>query len=112
MESIDSYVQRKTNNLETYRGSAKNSKVKLNLSLRKNELSQIYSFLYLNLFLNGFSFFFKRSPQRTLNSSSLKVKRQVLTNDETNKCTDNLENFRDSNANVSLLSLKDKMSAR
>lgn len=29
MESIDSYLQRKTKKLETYRGSAKDSKVKL-----------------------------------------------------------------------------------
>lgn len=46
MESIDSYVQRRTRNLETYKDTAKDSKVKPILSFKKNML------FVLNLSLN------------------------------------------------------------
>lgn len=60
MESIDSYVQRRTKHLETYKDTAKDSKVKLILSFKKNIL------FVLNLSLNWFSssFFLKKNAEK------------------------------------------------
>lgn len=82
MESIDTYVQRKTKTLETYRGSAKDSKVKLNLHLLGRICwKQIYS-------ESDFSF---SSQKPSENTKPQQPKRQEASNknNEANSFTDN-----------------------